>query len=62
MSSQCSNSCRRVNCGIIFDLMRAFPGCGGCVGGNLASGEKSDQVFILFKIMEISLHVRVLMD
>ena len=62
MSFQCSNSCRRVNRGIIFDLMRAFDGCGGCVGGYLVGGKKSDQVFISFKTVEILLHVGVVMD
>ena len=35
MPSHCSNSCRRVDSGIILDLMRAFDGCDGCVVGYL---------------------------
>ena len=62
MPSQCSNSCRRVDRGIIFALMRVFDGCGGCVVGYLVDGEKSDQVFILFKTVELLLHVGIIMD
>ena len=62
MSSHCSNSCRRVDHGIIFDLMRAFDGYGGCVVGYLVDGQKSEQVFILFKTVELLLHVGVVMD
>ena len=62
MPSQCSNSCRRVDRGIIFALMRVFDGCGGCVVGYLVGGEKSDQVFILFKTMELLLRVGIVMD
>ena len=61
MPSQCSNSCRRVDRGIIFDLMRAFDGCAGCVVGYLVGGEKLDQVFILFKTVELLLRVGVVM-
>ena len=49
MPSHCSNSCRRVDRGIILDLMRAFDGYGGCVVGYLVGGENSDHIFILFK-------------
>ena len=30
MPSHCSKSCRRVDRGMILDLMRDFDGCGGC--------------------------------
>ena len=62
MSSHCSNSCRRVNRGVIFDLLIAFDGCGDCVVGYLIGGEKSDQILILFKTVELLLHVGVVMD
>ena len=35
MSPQFSNTCRMMKCGIIFDLMRVFEGCGGYEGGYL---------------------------
>ena len=62
MPSHCSNSCTRVDRGIILDLMRAFDGCDGCVVGYLVDGEDSDQVFTLFTAMELFLDVGVVMD
>ena len=38
MPSHHSNSFRRVDHGIILDLMRAFDGCDGCVVGYLVDG------------------------
>ena len=60
MPSHCSNSCRGVDRGIILDLMRALDGCGGCVVGYLVGGENSDQVFTLFKAVELFLDVDVI--
>ena len=62
MPSHCSKSFKRVDPGIILDLMRDFDSCGGCVVGYLVGGENSDQVFILFKIVELLLYVEVVMD
>ena len=60
MPSHCSNSCRRVDHGIILDLMRALDGCGGCVVGYLVGGENSNQVLTLFKAVELFLDVAVI--
>ena len=62
MPSHCSNSFRRVDRGIILDLMRAFEGCDGSVVGYLVDGEDSDHVFTLFTAVELFLDVGVVMD
>ena len=58
--SHYSNSCRRVDREIILDLMRVLDGCGSCVVGYLVGGENSDQVFTLFKAVELFLDVAVI--
>ena len=37
MSPQCSNTCRMMKHGIVFDLMRVFDDCGGYESGYLIS-------------------------
>ena len=59
MPSRCSNSCRRVDRGIL-DLMRAIDGCGGCIVSYLVGGENSDQIFTSFKAVELFHNVAVI--
>ena len=56
MPSHCSDSCMRVDCGIL-EIMRALDSCGGCVDGYLVGRENSNPVFTLFKTVGFSLEV-----
>ena len=51
---------RKVDRGIVLDLIRALDSCGGCLVGYLIGGENSDQVFTIFKDVELFLDVAVI--
>ena len=58
MSFHCSDSCKRVDRGILYSR-RVFDSCGGCVDSYLVGRDNLDQIYTLTKAVDLSLDVVV---